>query len=168
MNSAMRETALFYFFLQHQFGQWTLRDMLDTEGRRYNCCEQYMMFHKASLFGDRDSAEKIMQQSDPARQKQLGRAVKGFDSALWNQHKFGIVWSGNYLKFSQHDDLRRRLLSTGDKMIVEASPFDRVWGVGLAAQDDRILDPANWRGQNLLGKVLMSVRQAVSEDCSPA
>jgi len=109
-----------------------------------------------------------MQQTDPAQQKQLGRAVNNFDSALWNQHKFGIVWSGNYLKFSQHEDLRRRLLSTGDKIIVEASPVDRVWGIGLAAQDERILDPTNWRGQNLLGKVLMSVRQAVSEDSPSA
>ncbi len=96
--------------------------MVDPEGVRYNCCEQYMMYKKAQLFADRKGAQAILAATDPAQQKQLGREVEGFDSSLWNTHKFGIVWYANYLKFSQHDDLRFRLLATGDKILAEASP----------------------------------------------
>ncbi|MBC8478732.1 NADAR family protein [bacterium] len=159
----MRETEQFYFFYEHQFGQWTQRQMTDPDGIGYNCCEQYMMFKKACLFQDSDSADRILNEVVPARQKELGRQVKGYQPDLWNQHKFGIVWYGNYLKFSQHADLRKRLLATGEKTLAEASPLDRVWGVGLAADDERILDTANWTGQNLLGKALMSVRQALAQ-----
>jgi len=158
----MRETDQFYFFHEHQFGQWTLRDIQDPDGKLYNCCEQYMMIKKACLFNDFATAEKIHNEARPAQQKQLGREVRNFQTDLWNQHKFGIVWYANYLKFMQHEDLHQRLLATGDKIIAEASPVDRIWGVGLSADDDRILDPANWTGQNLLGKVLMSVRKALA------
>ena len=136
--------------------------MVDPEGVRYNCCEQYMMYKKAQLFADRKSAQAILAATDPAQQKQLGREVEEFDSSLWNTHKFGIVWYGNYLKFSQHDDLRARLLATGNKILAEASPHDLVWGVGFAAEDDAILDSDNWTGQNLLGQVLISVRSAMA------
>ena len=159
----MRETDEFYFFWKHQFGQWTLREMVDPEGIGYNCCEQYMMFQKARLFNDEAAAEKIMQESEPALQKKLGREVQGYVSAVWDVDKFGIVWYGNYLKFSQHEDLRSRLLATGERILVEASPSDLIWGVGYEAQDDRILQSSNWRGQNLLGKVLMSVRGAMRD-----
>ena len=120
-----------------------------------------MMYQKARLFEDRDSAEQILAEKNPARQKQLGREVRDYQHELWAQHRFGIVWYGNYLKFSQHEDLRKRLLATGDKIIAEASPVDLVWGVGFDAEDDRILDTRNWRGKNLLGKVLMSLRDGL-------
>lgn len=157
----MRETDRFYFFWEHQFGQWTRREMTDPAGVLYNCCEQYMMHKKAQLFADHDTAAAIIEESKPARQQQLGRTVANFDRTIWDQHKFGIVWYGNFLKFSQHPDLRARLLATGSKILAEASPTDLIWGVGVAADDDNILDPANWRGQNLLGKALMSVREAL-------
>lgn len=137
--------------------------MVDPEGIRYNCCEQYMMFKKAQLFQDAITAEKILCEAQPAVQKKLGREVQGYTPAVWDQHKFGIVWYGNYLKFSQHADLRARLLATGEKTLAEASPSDLVWGVGYEADDDQILQPLNWRGQNLLGKVLMSVRSAMRD-----
>ena len=159
----MRETETFYFFWKHQFGQWTIREMVDPEGLRYNCCEQYMMFKKAQLFKDAIAAEKILGEVQPALQKKLGREVQGYSSAVWDEQKFGIVWYGNYLKFSQHADLRARLLATGEKILVEASPHDLIWGVGFEADDDQILQPGNWRGQNLLGKVLMSVRVAMRD-----
>jgi len=157
----MRETEQFYFFWEHQFGQWTRREMIDPDGIIYGCCEQYMMYKKAMLFSDQSAASKILDEPRPAVQQQLGRTVAGFDRAVWDTHKFGIVWYGNYLKFTQHQDLRDRLLATGSKVLAEASPTDLIWGVGFAADDDRILDPANWRGQNLLGKALMSVREAL-------
>ena len=158
----MRETSEFYFFWHHQFGQWTLRTMTDPDGVNFNCCEQYMMYKKACLFKDLDSATAILAEKDPARQQQLGRTIKGFTSQLWDAYKTGIVWYGNFLKFSQHEDLRQRLLATGNKTLAEASPDDLIWGVGFAAEDDNILDPANWTGQNLLGKILMSVRDTLN------
>lgn len=109
----MRETDQFYFFWEHQFGQWTKRDMTDPDSTTYNCCEQYMMAKKATLFGDLKTAEGIMAEPSPAKQQQLGRSVSGFDPCRWDAHKFGIVWYGNFLKFSQHEDFKQRLLNTG-------------------------------------------------------
>ncbi|BBM02053.1 hypothetical protein GL2_21270 [Microbulbifer sp. GL-2] len=160
----MRETEEFYFFWKHQFGQWTLRDMIDPDGIVYNCCEQYMMYKKALLFGDKYTAKNIMEESEPSIQQKLGREVSGYNSELWNMHKFGIVWYGNYLKFTQHADLGERLIETGQKTIAEASPYDLVWGVGYAADTKEILNPNMWRGKNLLGQVLMSVRSAISKN----
>lgn len=154
----MRETDHYYFFWKHQFGQWTLRDMIDVDGITYNCCEQYMMYKKAILFGDLEIAQKLLAEPDPSAQQKMGRLIRGFNAQLWDKHKLGIVWYGNYLKFTQHLDLQERLLQTGDKILAEASPYDLIWGVGLGAKDDNILDSANWRGQNLLGKTLMSLR----------
>lgn len=158
----MRETENFYFFWQHQFGQWSKRGIKDPDGITYNCCEQYMMFKKAKLFGDFDLAEKILCEEEPKVQQELGRKVKCYKSELWDRNKFGIVWYGNYLKFTQHNDLADRLIATGSKILAESSPYDLVWGVGYSADDDAILDPKNWRGENLLGRVLMSVRSAIN------
>lgn len=157
----MRETDHVYLFYEHQFGQWTKRDMVDLDGVVYNCCEQYMMAKKALLFRDLDTLGRVMATASPREQKQLGREVANFDPLVWDRYKFAVVWMGNYLKFSQHPDLRERLLNTGDKLLAEASPVDLVWGIGFAAKDDEALDPRNWRGENLLGEVLMSVRKAL-------
>jgi hypothetical protein len=157
----MRETENMYLFWEHQFGQWTKRDMVDVDGAVYNCCEQYMMAKKALLFGDDETRNKIMATLVPREQKDLGRMVANFDAEKWDAYKFAIVWQANFLKFSQHADLRERLLNTGDKVLAEASPVDLVWGIGFAAKDDEALDPSKWRGQNLLGEVLMSVRDAL-------
>jgi ribA/ribD-fused uncharacterized protein len=159
----MRETEKYYFFYEHQFGQWTKRDITDPDGVTYNCCEQYMMVQKAKLFNDTEMAEKILLEVSPFHQQKLGRQVKNYQQVLWDQNKYGIVWYGNFLKFTQHSDFKMRLLATGDKMIAEASPVDLVWGIGLSADDDVILDETNWVGTNLLGKVLMSIRQTLNE-----
>lgn len=122
-----------------------------------------MMYKKAKLFGATEMADLILAETEPSRQQQLGRTAQGFNRSIWDIHKFGIVWYGNYLKFTQHQDLRERLLKTGDKILVEASPTDLIWGVGLQADDDSILNPANWKGLNLLGNALMSVRSVLSK-----
>ena len=132
--------------------------MVDVDGIEYNCCEQFMMYKKAILFGDKAIAQQLLAEKDPSAQQKMGRLIRGFKAELWDKHKLGIVWYGNYLKFTQHPDLQERLLQTGDKILAEASPYDLIWGVGLGAKDDNILDSANWRGQNLLGKTLMSLR----------
>lgn len=157
----MRETDEFYFFWKHQFGQWTIREINAPDGNSYNCCEQYMMYQKALLFSDLENAKRIINEEDPAKQQKIGREIRNFNTELWDMHKIGIVWYGNYLKFSQHQDLNERLQATGNKTLVEASPYDLVWGVGFSAKDDKILNPSNWRGINLLGKILISVRTAL-------
>lgn len=157
----MKETDKYYLFWKHQFGQWTLRDMVDMDGKVYNCCEQYMMFKKAELFNDKEIAEKILAEKDPSNQQKLGRQIRGFIPEKWDKNKIGIVWYGNYLKFTQHEDLRKRLLATEDRIMAEASPYDLIWGIGFRANDDLALDQKNWKGKNLLGKILMSVRDSL-------
>lgn len=157
----MRETDKYYLFWKHQFGQWTMRDMKDYDGTIYNCCEQYMMYKKAQLFEDIEIGKQILEESDPSNQQKLGRQIKGFSAEIWDKNKIGIVWQGNYLKFTQHDDLRKRLLETENRILAEASPYDLIWGIGFRANDDLALDQKNWKGQNLLGNVLMSVREAL-------
>lgn len=160
----MRVTDTHYFFYQHEFGQWTKRMMVDNQGIFYNCCEQYMMYQKAILFGDNEIAEEILEETNPRTQKNLGRKVKNYDQTLWDTWKFNIVFSGNLLKFTQHDDLKKRLIDSYPRKLVEASPVDTIWGVGLAAGNDAILDEKNWRGQNLLGECLMAVRDVLMRE----
>jgi ribA/ribD-fused uncharacterized protein len=127
-------------------------------GHEYRSAEHYMMAEKARLFNDAPAAERIMAAATPKDAKSLGRAVRGFDGARWAAHRFDIVVAGNLAKFGQHADLRDYLLGTGERVLVEASPSDQVWGIGLAAGDPRAADPRTWRGENLLGFALMAVR----------
>jgi ribA/ribD-fused uncharacterized protein len=157
----MKETAQLYLFWRHQFGQWTLRTMTDPDGVSYNCCEQYMMAKKSVLFDDSATYEKIMQETHPEQQQHLGRTVCGYQQELWDQHKYGIVWYANYLKFTQHEDLHQRLLATGNRILAEASPIDLIWGIGFTDSHPEALQPDKWTGQNLLGKALMSVRSTL-------
>ena len=124
----------------------------------YTSAEQYMMAEKAKLFGDEEIRVKILNTSDPRRCKALGRKVKHFDKDIWNQNKIRIVTQGNQEKFMQNDTLKQFLLSTGNKVLVEASPTDRIWGIGLGKNNPDALNPAKWRGRNLLGFSLMNVR----------
>ena len=157
----MKETNQYYLFWKHQFGQWTLRDFQDPDGINYNCCEQYMMYKKAQLFSDLEIAQKILKESNPSNQQKMGREIKNFDPIIWDNHKIGIVLYGNYLKFTQHKDLKERLLATENKTLAEASPYDLIWGIGFRATDEKALDEKNWKGKNLLGKTLMLVRAAL-------
>ena len=117
-----------------------------------------MMFKKAQLMEDQLMANKILAATEPADHKRLGQQVTGFKTDVWEQHKIGIVYDGNMAKFSQNAGLQRKLLATGDALLVEANPRDIIWGVGLAESDPAIEDPSAWRGQNLLGEILMRVR----------
>jgi ribA/ribD-fused uncharacterized protein len=120
-----------------------------------------MMAEKAKLFNDQGTYEKIINASNPGEAKSLGREVKGFDDSVWVRNRFEIVVQGNRLKFEQNSELKAFLISTGDRVLVEASPIDKIWGVGLAADDQKIDNPNLWRGLNLLGFVLMEVRYAL-------
>jgi ribA/ribD-fused uncharacterized protein len=129
-----------------------------VDGRDYRSAEHFMMCGKALLFGDGDTADRVLAAPTPREAMALGRQVRGFAQDVWVQHRLDVVVRGNLAKFGAHDDLRGFLLGTGERVLVEASPLDRVWGIGLAADDERAADPAAWRGLNLLGEALMEVR----------
>jgi ribA/ribD-fused uncharacterized protein len=134
-----------------------------VDGREYASAEHWMMCAKARLFEDPDIAEQILAASHPGEAKALGRRIRGFDEAVWVEHRYEIVVAGNVAKFGQHEDLRRFLLDTGERVLVEASPVDRIWGIGLAASDPRAADPAQWPGLNLLGFALGEARALLRE-----
>ena len=123
-----------------------------------------MMFHKALIMGDFSTAEKILNEKDPKAQQELGRQIRTFDQKTWDALKYDIVRKGNILKFKQNPVHKALLFSTYPRQLVEASPFDRIWGVGLAEDDPLITDPENWKGDNLLGKVLTEVRDILMRD----
>ena len=137
--------------------QWWMEDFYTTADS-YLCMEQYMMAAKAELFGDKEIRDQILKCSDQKQIKALGRKVRGFDQKVWDKFKYAIVLLGNWHKFSQNRELREFLLSTGDSVLVEASPYDAIWGIRLAASSPEAQDPMKWRGQNLLGFALMEVR----------
>ncbi|KAK2007979.1 DUF1768-domain-containing protein [Colletotrichum eremochloae] len=129
----------------------------------FKTAEHYMMHGKALLFGDADAALVILQADHPRKARALGRQVRGFDEALWASHRERIVREGNLLKFRCAPELRRKLLATGERELVEASPLDRVWGIGFSPGEAPTSDRRLW-GLNLLGKVLMEVRAALREE----
>jgi ribA/ribD-fused uncharacterized protein len=141
--------------------QWFLAPFR-VGGVRYETAEHYMMARKAELFGDTHALESILAAPDPKTAKAMGRLVQNFDSAVWDQHCFAIVVAANIAKFSQNRMLRDYLLATGDKVLVEASKNDKIWGIGLDIHNSEINDPHSWRGTNLLGFALMEARAAIA------
>lgn len=127
----------------------------------YSSAEQYMMAQKALLFNDIDIHDKIIANTNPAVIKKLGRQVKNFDESVWVANRERIVYEGNLLKFSQNDAILALLLSTGDAIIAETSPYDRIWGIGVSARAG--LTRSGWEGLNLLGTILMKVREELSK-----
>ncbi|MEU8205175.1 NADAR family protein [Streptosporangium sp. NPDC049046] len=140
--------------------QWWPADFV-VDGVVYRTAEHFMMAGKARLFGDEESAAAIVAADHPGQVKDLGRRVRGFDEEKWTAARFDLVVRGNFAKFGRHADLREFLLGTGERVLVEASPVDRVWGIGLAADDERAEKPELWPGLNLLGFALMEVRHAL-------
>ncbi|MDR3221580.1 MAG: NADAR family protein [Candidatus Accumulibacter sp.] len=147
----------YHFFYRSPLGQWG-RQAFGEGDLQFCCAEQYMMYYKAILFRDAESARRIREETSPRLHQQLGRGVKGFDPEVWRDFREDIVFTGNVLKFSQNENLKALLLATGDKLLVEASPVDWVWGIGFDEDDPLRLDEKNWKGLNLLGKTLTRVR----------
>lgn len=133
-----------------------------VEGQQFESAEHYMMWRKALLFNDTAVAERVLAARTPAEAKVLGREVSGFVDSAWVSARLEIVVQGNLAKFDQDPSLRSYLLGTGSRVLVEASPQDRVWGIGLVASDPRAADPSTWQGLNLLGEALMEVRSRLS------
>jgi ribA/ribD-fused uncharacterized protein len=130
-------------------------------GVRYATAEHYMMAGKARLFGDAEAERRVLAADDPSTAKSAGRGVRGFDEDTWIAHRYDLVVAANTAKFGQHAALRDHLLGTGDRVLVEASPYDTVWGIGLSAGRPESARPSQWRGLNLLGFALMDVRTAM-------
>ena len=122
-----------------------------------------MMGQKALLFDDKELFEKILMENHPKTIKALGRQVSNFDGKEWDKIKYKIVVDGNFYKFSQNNEMLEILQSTNDKILVEASPYDKIWGVGLDKNNEKIYDPNYWRGENLLGFALMEVRDVLKK-----
>lgn len=142
---------------KHVFSQW-YEAPFTIDGVTYPTAEHWMMAEKARLFGDAEARARILAAGNPGAAKQYGREVRGFVDARWNEVRWDIVVRGNEAKFGQNPALGTFLVNTGDRVLVEASPVDRIWGIGLAQDDARAEDPEQWRGLNLLGFALMEAR----------
>lgn len=143
------------------FSQW-YPESFYADGITFPTAEHFMMYHKALLFDDEKIAHKMLESPFPGPVKDLGRKVKNFDEEVWDQEKVGIVRLGSILKFSQSEELEGLLLSTGDTVLVEASPYDSIWGIGMKETARGANDPSKWKGENLLGFILMDVRNILS------
>jgi ribA/ribD-fused uncharacterized protein len=144
------------------FSQW-YEAPFTVNSLTYKTAEHWMMAQKALLFGDDNSLQKIIAAKTPGEAKALGRTVEGFNDDEWNLHRYEIVKQGNLYKFKQHKALVDYLLKTGNKVIVEASPVDPVWGIGLSQDSAHANNPHSWRGLNLLGFALMEVRDILKQ-----
>lgn len=137
-------------------------------GELFRTAEHYMMTQKARLFGDDQAAREILASLSPSDAKMLGRGIRGFDERRWLDHRLDIVVAGNRAKFTQNPQLGAFLRSTHGRVLVEASPKDPVWGIGLEERDPRAHDPLRWQGINLLGFALMVVRATLDEEVPDA
>ncbi len=162
----MESTEKCHFFWGGIFSQWHKQGMYDPILKmRFICNEQYMMYAKAKLFGDVEMMEKIMKSTDPREQKKFGRKVKNFDQEKWETIARDVVTKANYLKFSQNRALLEQLLDfPEDTEFVEASPFDKIWGIGLGPDDDDRLDREKWLGDNWLGIAIGDARDKILAD----
>jgi len=161
----------FTFFWNGPLSQWE-PSIFILDDIEYNCAEQYMMAEKARLFSDNESLDQIMEAENPATHQKLGRLIKSFDNDIWQEDEengfpccWNIVWRGNMAKYSQNSHLLKILMATKGTTLVEASPYDLIWGIGLKASDSRVNNRENWTGKNWLGKVLTSVRNFMEIDC---
>lgn len=145
------------------FSNWNI-GAFTVEGRTFNCAEQFMMFTKAMLFRDLQTADHIMAESNPRKQKALGRQIQGYVDTVWQSQAEDLMFPGLFAKFTQDPDRKAAILATDNTLLVEASPDDVVWGIGLEESDPRCLDPKEWLGQNKLGRVLTRVREAIKAD----
>ncbi|ACK40065.1 NADAR family protein [Listeria monocytogenes] len=162
------EKLKYIFFWGHQpaedgkiskscFSQWWICSF-KVDGVEYNCAEQFMMAEKAKLFNDMEMREKILAAKHPKQAKDFGRLISGFQEDIWLKNRFNIVMRANQAKFSQNEELKKFLMQTKNRILVEASPVDKIWGIGMATDNKNVENPLYWKGLNLLGFALMVVR----------
>jgi ribA/ribD-fused uncharacterized protein len=140
------------------FSQWWEGHPFEVDGERYLTAEHFMMAEKARVMGDLETRAAVLAAKTPGEAKKLGRRVTPWDEEKWTAARFDVVVRGNEAKFGQHEALMGYLRSTTGKVLVEASPHDRIWGIGLRETDAAARDPRSWAGLNLLGFALGVVR----------
>jgi ribA/ribD-fused uncharacterized protein len=153
----------FTFFWSGVFSQW-FKSEFTIDNQKYTCAEQYMMYKKALLFEDEETANAIMRTNNPREQKALGRKVRGFNKKVWDDNCKEIVYEANYAKFTQNQEMKKQLMNTKGTTLVEASPKDFIWGIGLHETDPRAKDRNQWKGTNWLGEVLTNLRENLDKE----
>lgn len=152
-----------YFWGDPSFSNWG-PSLFEYKGHRFYNSEQAYMWEKAIFFNDYEIAEEILKTTSPKNAKDLGREVSNYNDKEWAEVRYNIMVEVCLAKYQRDQDKRETLLSTGDRVLVEASPYDTIWGVGLHWTDEKILDEKNWKGENLLGKALMEVRDVLRKN----
>lgn len=135
----------------------------DLYNKTFKTTEQYFMYAKAMYFSDEQAADQIIDADTPQQAKDLGRAVKNYVDSEWSKIRYSVMYEANLLKFLQNNDLRQKLMSTKDSLLIECNVKDLIWSCGLDIKDPDVLDESKWLGQNLLGKVLMDVREYLNK-----
>lgn len=159
-----QEHKCLYFWKPNEengyYSNWSNHSVTESD-KKFNTLEHYLMYHKAILMNDIDTANEILNAKTPSAAKSLGRKVKNWDQKLWNDNCETIMYNGLLLKTMQHPSIHKSLLETGDKIIAEASPYDSIWGIGCTKE--RANGPDSWTGTNLLGKAWMKVRDSLKQ-----
>jgi hypothetical protein len=150
----------FTFFYGGWASQWAPSEFI-LDGVKYNCAEQYMMAQKAILFDDQAALAIIMGTDNPKIQKAAGRTVQNFDKAIWEANAKVYVYRANFAKFTQNHEAMKWLMGTRGTTLVEASPWDKIWGIGLASNDPLAQDRNTWQGTNWLGEIVTQVREDI-------
>lgn len=158
----MRTTDTHVFFWGGEFSNW-FNCYFEYQDQEFFNSEQAFMWEKARFFRDEEMAELILHTQNPSDAKKLGRKVRGFDTERWMIGSYAYMVAVNLAKYSQNPRLREKLLATGDKTLVEASPHDKIWGIGMSENNPNCLDETLWQGMNLLGKALMEVRKQLKQ-----
>jgi len=152
-----------YFWPKKEFTNQLVKNGYPEEVE-FTSAEQFMMYTKAMLFMDLETASEILRTKNVRKIKELGRQVKPFIENTWNVYRWNVVYMANKYKFTQNKILKQALLNTKGTTLVEASPYDKVWGIGLGEKDPQALNRSNWRGQNLLGEILTELRIELSSE----
>lgn len=141
---------------------WYMSDFIE-DGRLYTSVEQYLMYGKAVVFKDEEMQQAILATHDVSEIKQYGRQVKGYNETVWNGLRQLVLYRGLVLKFSQNEELRQKLIATGNKMLVECARTDKIFSCGISIKDPMRLDMSKWSGKNLLGFALIDLREQLKK-----
>ena len=152
------ETLTLFFGRMPNFSNFKIT-LFEIDDHWFNCSEHYFQYQKALFFNDYEIAVLIKASIHPAEQKRLGRTVNNFNADVWEEVRMSVMKKACIAKFTQNLEARNELIASNDSILAEASPWDKIWGIGLAIWDKKALDPNEWNGQNLMGKVLMEVRE---------
>lgn len=153
----------FFWQTESPFSQWH-SSLFEVDGVRFKTAEHYMMWKKAVFFGDLQVADEVLKSGHPRDTKALGRKVKNFNKEEWDKVCKDFVYEGNYAKFTQNEKLKKVLMDTGDTLLVEASPYDAIWGIGLKEADAKKIPSKDWPGTNWLGEVLTKLREDLKKE----